>query len=73
MSVEEKKRLGEKMNDLDGDQLLVAIEMIQNKTQIEEDSDTIDIDLNTVDDVTLRKLEKYIDQCIHDNRNSNRT
>lgn len=69
MTFEEKKNLGQAMNLLDSNQLIEAIEIlkecpkIREKQSTDEESDTIDIDMNEVDDPTLRKLERFIEQC----------
>jgi len=34
-------------------------------------SDTLDIDLNEIDDATLRQLDKFINQCLDQNKTSN--
>jgi len=70
MSFEEKKRLGESMNQLNSDQLIKAIEIITESKKIaeknkdNEDDETIDIDMNDVDEATLRKLERYVFSCL---------
>ena len=65
MTIEEKKRLGERMNELNAEQLMSAVEILKPNADMENvDSDTIDIDFGAVDDSTLRKLKKYVDSCL---------
>lgn len=70
MTFEEKKRLGEKMNELTSNQLMEAIEIItETKTLLTkaDDEDTLDIDMSEVDDPTLRRLEAYILRSLAEN------
>lgn len=67
---EEKKKIGESMNKLTSEQLLRAVEIISESKkysdkQLDNDEDeTIYIDMNEVDDGTLRKLARFISSCL---------
>lgn len=67
MTWEEKKNLGELMSKLNSTQLEKAVIIIASSKKVQEqsveDSDTIDIDMNEVDEPTLRDLERFIHSC----------
>eukprot|EP01114_Cavostelium_apophysatum_P000334 TRINITY_DN10314_c0_g1_i1.p1 TRINITY_DN10314_c0_g1~~TRINITY_DN10314_c0_g1_i1.p1 ORF type:complete len:730 (-),score=233.39 TRINITY_DN10314_c0_g1_i1:29-2218(-) len=66
MTFEEKKKLGEMMNHLSSNELLDAVEIISESKKLNpqnEDDDTLDIDMNDLDDTTLRKLQHFISEC----------
>jgi len=66
MSFEEKRMLGEKMNRLTSDQLARVVNIIsENRVAGVNGSDEdIEIDMNDLDAVTLRKLETYVNDCL---------
>jgi len=70
MTFEEKRILGEKMNQLKNDQLAKVVQIINSSkpdaTNKSADDD-IEIDMNDLDERTLRQLERYVNLCLDSN------
>eukprot|EP01113_Clastostelium_recurvatum_P019004 TRINITY_DN2240_c0_g2_i1.p1 TRINITY_DN2240_c0_g2~~TRINITY_DN2240_c0_g2_i1.p1 ORF type:complete len:702 (+),score=189.20 TRINITY_DN2240_c0_g2_i1:157-2262(+) len=66
MTFDEKKLLGEKMNQLTADQLarVVAIISENRPSGVAGNDEDIEIDMNDLDAGTLRKLEGFVDSCL---------
>eukprot|EP01112_Ceratiomyxa_fruticulosa_P018100 TRINITY_DN5747_c0_g1_i5.p1 TRINITY_DN5747_c0_g1~~TRINITY_DN5747_c0_g1_i5.p1 ORF type:complete len:788 (+),score=178.77 TRINITY_DN5747_c0_g1_i5:305-2668(+) len=66
MSFDEKKLLGEKMNQLTSDQLARVVNIISENRPagVSGGEEDIEIDMNDLDALTLRKLEHYVNSCL---------
>mmetsp|Transcript_13233 Transcript_13233/g.20784 ORF Transcript_13233/g.20784 Transcript_13233/m.20784 type:complete len:506 (+) Transcript_13233:221-1738(+) len=65
MSFEEKRSLSLNINKLDNDKLGKVVEIIKKrKSSVVGDSDEIEIDIDSLDNATLRELERYVDDCL---------
>lgn len=63
MTVEEKKTLSLEINNLGNDELQQIISIIQDSTQMEQQEGEIVIDLDTLPNDILRKLQYYVNEC----------
>ena len=65
MSVEEKKALSQEINQFTGERLEYIIKIMQESMQIDTvGSDyELEIDLDTIPNETLRKLQEYVQKC----------
>jgi len=78
MTFEEKKRLSEIIGTLDSDKLAKVVEIIQSRapkasSQSTSDSTEIEVDLDKLDAVTLRQLEKFVKTCNQTKRRGRRS
>jgi len=67
MTFEEKKRLSGNISQLDSDKLARVVEIIQSrapKASSQSTESEIEIDLDKLDAVTLRQVEKYVKTCL---------
>lgn len=68
MNFEEKKVLSENIEKLDPDQMVKIVQIIQQrapKASSQANESEIEIDLDKLDAVTLRQLEKYVHTCLN--------
>jgi len=72
LSFDEKRRICTLMTELTNDQLLDALDILNyNSKGGATEAETLDIDLNEIDDTTLRQLERFINQCLDQNKKWN--
>lgn len=62
----EKRQLSLNINKLDEDKLGKVVEIIKKRKSniMGKDSEEIEIDIDSLDNATLRELEKYVDECL---------
>ena len=63
MTVEEKKMLSLEINNLGNEELQQIITIIQDSTHMEQQGSEIVIDLDTLPNDTLRKLQYFVNEC----------
>jgi hypothetical protein len=66
MTFEEKRQLSNDVNELPPDKLFKVVEIIHDSMpnlRENADSDVIELDVETLDVRTLRKLQKYVREC----------
>lgn len=63
MTVEEKKTLSKEINDLGHYELNQIVAIIQDSTHMEQQGSEIVIDLDTLPNDTLRKLQYFVNEC----------
>lgn len=63
MTVEEKKTLSKEINNLGNDELNQIVTIIQDSTHMEQQGSEIVIDLDTLPNDTLRKLQYFVNEC----------
>ncbi len=69
LTFEDKKRLCNSMGQLTSEQLLDALDILNyTEKNINIEADTLDIDMNQIDDATLHQLDKFINQCLEHNK-----
>lgn len=69
MTYEEKKKLGEQINQLDSEQLQRVVEIISKTFGPSENEQDLEVDMNDLGDETLRELEAYVQSCIRHEEN----
>ena len=63
MTVEEKKVLSQEINKLAGENLQQILNIIEASRPLHREGQEIEIDLDTLPNETLRKLQEYVKQC----------
>lgn len=63
MTVEEKKALSIEINELTGDNLRQILNIIEASRPLHREGQEIEIDLDTLPNETLRKLQDFVKQC----------
>lgn len=63
MTVEEKKTLSKEINNLGNAELNQIVAIIQDSTHMEQQGSEIVIDLDTLPNDTLRKLQYFVNEC----------
>ena len=64
MTFEEKRTLSLNINRLSTDKLAKVVEIIKKKKKVDE-SEEIEIDIDSLGETTLRELEKYVNSCLN--------
>jgi hypothetical protein len=66
MTFEEKRQLSLNINKLDEDKLGKVVEIIKKRKAniMGKDSEEVEIDIDSLDNATLRELDKYVDECL---------
>ena len=60
VSFQEKRNLSREINRLPGDKLTKVLQIITERMPIENKGDEIEVDIDTLDNATLRELQKYV-------------
>jgi hypothetical protein len=60
VSFQEKRDLSRQINRLPGDKLTKVLQIITERMPIENKGDEIEVDIDTLDNATLRELQKYV-------------
>ena len=63
MTVEEKKALSIEINELTGENLRQILNIIEASRPLHREGQEIEIDLDTLPNETLRKLQDFVKQC----------
>mmetsp|Transcript_49014 Transcript_49014/g.129374 ORF Transcript_49014/g.129374 Transcript_49014/m.129374 type:complete len:562 (+) Transcript_49014:268-1953(+) len=66
MNIKEKRDLGLNINKLDDDQMSKVVDIIRKRNKINvKDTEEVEIDLDSLNNATLRELDKYVSSCLN--------